>query len=54
MQIRPEQEADEAVVRNIVAAEFDTGAEADLVDALREQADPVVSLVAEEDGDVVG
>ncbi|MBN1238910.1 MAG: N-acetyltransferase [Gammaproteobacteria bacterium] len=54
MQVRPEQEADKTVVREIVAAEFDTGAEADLVEALREQADPVVSLVAEEDGAVVG
>jgi putative acetyltransferase len=41
-------------VRDIVASEFDTGAEADLVDALREQASPVISLVAEEDGSVVG
>lgn len=54
MPIRPEQEADRPTVRDIVAAEFDTGAEADLVDALRAQADPVVSLVAEEDGVVVG
>ena len=54
MPIRPEQEADRVAVREIVAAEFDTGAEADLIEALREQADPVVSLVAEEGDDVVG
>jgi putative acetyltransferase len=54
MLIRTEEEGDRAAVREIVAAEFDTGAEADLVDALREQARPIVSLVAEEDDTVVG
>lgn len=54
MLIRDEEERDRAAVRDIVAAEFDTGAEADLVDALRDQAEPIVSLVAEEDGAVVG
>lgn len=33
---------------------FDTSAEADLVDALRESAQPLVSLVAERDGQIVG
>ena len=33
---------------------FETAAEANLVDALREQAHPVVSLVAEEGGEVIG
>jgi putative acetyltransferase len=54
MVIRAEEERDRAAVRDIVASEFDTGAEADLVDALRDQAAPIVSLVAEEDGAVVG
>ncbi len=38
------------------AAAFETRAEADLVDALREQATPIVSLVAEDeaDGSIVG
>lgn len=35
-------------------AAFGMSAEADLVDVLREQAEPVVSLVAEEDGTIVG
>ena len=35
-------------------AAFPTSAEADLVDALRDRAAPLVSLVAEEDGSVVG
>lgn len=54
MRIRDEEEKDQPAVREIVSAEFDTGAEADLVDALRNEAKPLVSLVAEEDGIVVG
>ena len=36
------------------ATAFETPSEANLVDALREQAQPVVSLVAEENGEVIG
>src|SRR5690606_36552324 len=55
MRIRAEEERDRAAVRAIVEQEFDTGAEADLVDALRAQASPLVSLVAEDyDGQVIG
>jgi len=54
MRIRDEEERDRAAVREIVSTEFDTGAEADLVDALRDEAEPCISLVAEEDGTVVG
>jgi len=54
MRIRDEEERDRPAVREIISAEFDTGAEADLVDALRDEASPCVSLVAEEDGVVVG
>lgn len=54
MRIRDEQEADRPAVREIVSAEFDTGAEADLLDDLRDGSDPVVSLVAEEDDSIVG
>ncbi len=54
MIIRPEQEADHAAVRAVNTAAFDTAAEADLVDALRTQAQPLVSLVAEEKREVVG
>ncbi len=54
MSIRAEIESDREVVRAINIAAFDTSAEADLVEALRHQARPFVSLVAEQDGAVVG
>jgi putative acetyltransferase len=54
LRIRDEEENDRPAVREIVAAEFDTGGEADLIDDLRAGADPLVSLVAEEGGAVVG
>ena len=54
MRIRDEQEQDRSAVREIVSAEFDTGGEAELVDALRAEANPRVSLVAEEDGVIIG
>lgn len=49
MRIRPEEPGDRAGVRVVNVAAFPTPAEADLVDALRAQARPLVSLVAEED-----
>ena len=52
--IRQETEADHKAVYAINVATFETPAEAGLVDALRKQADPVVSLVAEIDSQVVG
>ena len=54
LKIRTETEADQDAVYAINTAAFDTPAEADLVDALREQAHPIVSLVAEDNGQVVG
>src|SRR5262245_47572397 len=54
MLIRDERTDDRAVVHAVNQAAFETSVEASLVDALREQASPVVSLVAEEDGAVVG
>jgi putative acetyltransferase len=54
MEIRPERDADVAAVRAVNLAAFTTGAEADLVDALRAQAAPVVSLVADDNGTVAG
>ena len=48
MHIRAERPADIAAIRHVNALAFDTGTEANLVDALREQANPIVSLVAEE------
>lgn len=54
MLIRAEQETDQGEVRSINISAFETPFEANLVDALREQATPVVSLVAEENDTVVG
>ena len=54
MLIRAEKENDRALVYAVNVSAFETPAEAILVDALRDQAKPVVSLVAEDNGDVVG
>lgn len=48
MLVRDEKERDRTAVHALNASAFETSAEADLVDALREQAHPVVSLVAED------
>jgi putative acetyltransferase len=52
--IRAEEQRDWAAVWAVNAAAFETSAEADLVAALREQARPVVSLVAEDGAAIVG
>ena len=54
MKIRDETRDDASDVRNVVSVAFDQTAEADLIDALRESGDAVISLVAEEDGEIVG
>ena len=54
MHIRPEHRDDYDAVRAINTAAFESDAEARLVDALRSQASPIVSLVAELEGLVVG
>ncbi|MDH3509004.1 MAG: N-acetyltransferase [Gammaproteobacteria bacterium] len=54
MRIRPEDPSDLAAVHAVNEAAFETSAEADLVDALRGKAQPLVSLVAEVAGSVVG
>lgn len=54
MLIRAERDSDIPAIHAVNAAAFPTPAEADLVDALRRQAQPFVSLVAELDGTVVG
>ncbi len=54
MIIRDETRDDVAALRRVVAAAFGQAAEADLVDALRESGDAVISLVAEDDGEIVG
>jgi putative acetyltransferase len=52
--IRAEEKGDCAAVHALNASAFETPAEANLVDALRTHAQPVVSLVAEDSGSLVG
>ena len=54
MLIRAETENDHAAVYAVNASAFELPSEAILVDALREHAEPYVSLVAELDGILVG
>ena len=54
MLIREERPEDIASVRRINLAAFGRPGEADLVDRLRSEARPIVSLVAENQGQVVG
>jgi putative acetyltransferase len=54
VQIRAEKECDRGFVRAVNSSAFETPSEADLVDALRQQVQPTISLVAEENGEVVG
>jgi putative acetyltransferase len=52
--IRAEQPDDRAAIRDVVSKAFGQTDEADLVDALRREADPFISLVATDGGTVVG
>jgi putative acetyltransferase len=52
--IRPEVLADRAAIRRLHLESFPTAAEADLVDALRDEGDAVLSLVAQEGTAVIG
>jgi len=52
--VRAERPEDRATVRAVNLSAFDTAAEANLVDALRDQVQPVISLVAEIDARVIG
>jgi hypothetical protein len=54
MVIRAETEADHEGVRVVNEAAFETPQEAELVDVLRQEGTPIVSLVAEEGGSIVG
>jgi putative acetyltransferase len=54
MLIRAEEQRDWAAVHAANVSAFETPAEANLVDALREQAQPLVSLIAEDNGAIVG
>ncbi len=54
MKIRPESENDSEAIYFINVAAFPTTAEAELVNGLRRDADPFLSLVAENDGEICG
>jgi putative acetyltransferase len=54
MHIRLQRPDDAAAVRRVNEAAFGTSVEATLVEMLRTQASPLVSLVAEDGGSVVG
>jgi putative acetyltransferase len=54
MTIRAEQAGDAIAIRAVNVAAFGRPVEANLVDALRAQASPLVSLVAASDGAIVG
>jgi putative acetyltransferase len=54
MNVRLELSSDRPAVRAVNQAAFDTRTEADLVDLLREQASPFISLVADDAGSIVG
>jgi putative acetyltransferase len=53
VEVRAERPTDVGDVRRVNLNAFDTSLEADLVDALREQAQPIISLVAD-DATIVG
>ena len=52
--VRTEEPGDEASIRAVNEAAFETPTEADLVDRLREQARPFISLVAVRADEIVG
>ena len=54
MRVRIEGESDYLAVRAVNVAAFGTSVEADIVDALRTRAKPIISLVAETEHAVVG
>ena len=54
MQIRPERPEDIAAIRMVHETAFGNSAEAHLVDALRLQAQPIISLVADVDAIIAG
>ena len=54
LSIRPENPADTAAIRRVLEAAFPTADEARLVERLRDGCHLAISLVAEEDGAIVG
>lgn len=54
MKIRKEHKRDAEAVYHLNRSAFETSLEANLVNRLREEADPVISLIAEKDGRIAG
>jgi putative acetyltransferase len=54
MTVRPEKPEDARAIRIVIEQAFGRAAEADLVDALRQNGKATLSLVAEDEGRVVG
>ena len=54
MRIRTARPEDAAGIRAVNVSAFGTTAEADLIDALCERATPIISLVADDDGAIIG
>lgn len=54
MILRDETRADQDAIARLTEAAFASPTEARLIDALRAQAEPFVSIVAERDGEIVG
>ena len=54
MNIRDERPGDIAAIREVACAAFGSSVEANLIDSLRAQAAPLVSLVADDEGAIVG
>lgn len=54
MNIRKEEDSDKEKIWKVNAEAFETEAEANLVNVLRDSGIPIISLVAEEDEEIVG
>lgn len=54
VRIRSETESDIPTIHALNSAAFETELEADIVDAVRQTAQPIVSLVADRGGDIIG
>jgi len=54
MHVRPENPEDASAIRRVVSAAFGQAAEAELVDALRAAGAAKISLVAEDEDEVIG
>lgn len=54
MRIRPALPSDHDAIRAVNRAAFGSEVEANLVDALRREASPIISLVADDEGTVIG